>query len=141
MAGLPAGGRRAADGAAAAGGDRRRSLGEKHTHKVAQLHAVLLVPVPGGAKLFVPGAGKETILAGVRPRDVAGKTRRRFAAARSSRRSGPASRRTGYDLLGSDGAELQSGLSRGPTVMKGAGHLIGQQHGHAPLLVRWPRHV
>ena len=60
--------------------DRRRSLGEEHTRKIAQLHALLLELVPGGAKLFLSAAQAKTILAGVRPRDVAGKTRKRVAA-------------------------------------------------------------
>ena len=59
--------------------DRRRSLGEEHTRKIAQLHALLLELVPGGAKLFLSAAQAKTIMAGVRPRDVAGKTRKRVA--------------------------------------------------------------
>ena len=60
--------------------DRRRSLGEEHTRKIAQLHALLLELVPGGAKLFLSAAQAKTILAGVRPRDLGGKTRKRVAA-------------------------------------------------------------
>ena len=60
--------------------DRRRSLGEEHTRKIAQLHALLLELVPGGAKVFLSAAQAKTILAGVRPRDLAGKTRKRVAA-------------------------------------------------------------
>jgi transposase len=60
--------------------DRRRSLGEEHTGKIAQLHALLRELVPGGAKVFLSAAQAKTILAGVRPRDLAGKTRKRVAA-------------------------------------------------------------
>jgi transposase len=60
--------------------DRRRSLGEEHTRMVAQLHQLLLELVPGGAKRFLSAAQAKQILAGVRPRDAAGKVRRRVAA-------------------------------------------------------------
>jgi len=61
-------------------GDRRRSLGHEHTRKVAQLHQLLLELIPGGAKKDLSAAQAKAILAKVRPRDVAGKTRRRVAA-------------------------------------------------------------
>ena len=60
--------------------DRRRQIGEEHTRKVSQLHALLLELVPGGAKKNLSAAQAKRLLAGVRPRDVAGKTRRRLAA-------------------------------------------------------------
>ena len=60
--------------------DRRRALGEEHTRKVAQLHQLLLELIPGGAKKFLSAAQAKALLAGVRPRDVVGKTRRRVAA-------------------------------------------------------------
>lgn len=60
--------------------DRRRSLGEEHTRMVSQLHHLLLELVPGGAKRFLSAAQAKQILAGVRPRDAAGKVRRRVAA-------------------------------------------------------------
>jgi transposase len=60
--------------------DRRRALGEEHTRKVSQLHALLLELIPGGAKKDLPAAQAKKLLVGVRPRDVAGKTRRRLAA-------------------------------------------------------------
>jgi transposase len=60
--------------------DRRRSLGEAHTRMVAQLHQLLLELVPGGAKKDLSAAQAKVLLATVRPRDVAGKTRRRVAA-------------------------------------------------------------
>jgi transposase len=59
--------------------DRRRQLGEEHTRKVSQLHALLLELVPGGAKKDLSAAQARHLLATVRPRDVAGKTRRRLA--------------------------------------------------------------
>ena len=60
--------------------DRRRSLGEEHTRKVSQLHALLLELLPGGAKKDLSAAQAKKLLAGVRPRDVVGKTRKRVAA-------------------------------------------------------------
>ena len=60
--------------------DRRRSLGEDHTRMVSQLHAHLLELIPGGAKKDLSAAQAKTLLAKVRPRDIAGKTRRRVAA-------------------------------------------------------------
>src|SRR3954468_1883571 len=60
--------------------DRRRQLGEEHTRKVSQLHALLLELIPGGAKKALSAAQAKQLLAKVRPRDVAGKTRRRLAA-------------------------------------------------------------
>ena len=60
--------------------DRRRSLGEDHTRMVAQLHHLLLQLIPGGAKKDLSAAQAKVLLASVRPRDAAGKTRRRVAA-------------------------------------------------------------
>ena len=60
--------------------DRRRTLGEEHTRKVSQLHALLLELIPGGAKTDLSAAQAKKLLAGVRPRDVVGRTRRRLAA-------------------------------------------------------------
>ncbi len=60
--------------------DRRRSLGEDHTRMVSQLHQLLLELIPGGAKKSLSAAQAKVLLATVRPRDVAGKARRRVAA-------------------------------------------------------------
>jgi transposase len=60
--------------------DRRRSLGEDHTRMVSQLHQLLLELIPGGAKKSLSAAQAKALLATVRPRDAAGKTRRRVAA-------------------------------------------------------------
>ena len=60
--------------------DRRRQMGEEHTRKVSQLHALLLELIPGGAKKALSAAQAKQLLATVRPRDAAGKTRRRVAA-------------------------------------------------------------
>ena len=60
--------------------DRRRSLGEDHTRIVSQLHQLLLELIPGGAKKDLSAAQAKALLAKVRPRDAAGKTRRRVAA-------------------------------------------------------------
>jgi transposase len=60
--------------------DRRRSLGEDHTRMVSQLHQLLLELIPGGAKKDLSARQAKVLLAKVRPRDAAGKTRRRVAA-------------------------------------------------------------
>lgn len=60
--------------------DRRRALGEDHTRMVSQLHHLLLELIPGGAKRDLSAAQAKALLAKVRPRDGAGKTRRRVAA-------------------------------------------------------------
>jgi transposase len=60
--------------------DQRRQIGEEHTRKVSQLHALLLELIAGGAKKNLSAPQAKQLLAGVRPRDVAGKTRRRLAA-------------------------------------------------------------
>jgi transposase len=60
--------------------DRRRSLGEDHTRMISQLHRLLLELIPGGAKKDLSAAQARVLLAKVRPRDAAGKARRRVAA-------------------------------------------------------------
>jgi transposase len=60
--------------------DRRRSIGEEHTRRISQLHALLLELIPGGAKKDLSAAQAKKLLAGVRPRDVVGTTRKRVAA-------------------------------------------------------------
>ena len=59
--------------------DRRRRIGEDHIRMVCQLHQILLELLPGGAKKDLSAAQARRLLAGVRPRDVAGKTRKRVA--------------------------------------------------------------
>ncbi len=65
---------------------------------VAQQHHLLLEQLPGGAKRFLSAAKAKQILVAVRPRDAAGKVRRRFAAVliadleRSYRRKKPPTR-------------------------------------------------
>ena len=60
--------------------DRRRALGEDHVRMTCQLHALLLELIPGGAKKDLSAAQAKKLLATVRPRDAAGKARRRVAA-------------------------------------------------------------
>jgi transposase len=60
--------------------DRRRSLGEDHIRMISQLHQLLLELIPGGAKKSLSAAQAKALLAKVRPRDTAGKARRRVAA-------------------------------------------------------------
>jgi transposase len=60
--------------------DRRDELGVARSQAVNRLHRLLLELLPGGAKKFLSAAQAKDLLATVRPRDVAGKTRRRLAA-------------------------------------------------------------
>jgi transposase len=59
--------------------DRRRRIGQDHTRMVSQLHQLLLELIPGGAKRDLSAAQARVLLAGVRPKDAAGKTRKRVA--------------------------------------------------------------
>jgi transposase len=59
--------------------DGRRRIGEDHTRMICQLHQLLLELLPGGAKKDLSAAQARRLLAGVRPKDVAGKTRKRVA--------------------------------------------------------------
>jgi transposase len=60
--------------------DRRDELGVARSQTVNRLHRLLLELLPGGAKKFLSAAQAKELLAAVRPRDIAGKTRRRLAA-------------------------------------------------------------
>jgi transposase len=60
--------------------DRRDELGAARTQTINRLHRLLLELLPGGAKKFLSAAQAKELLARVRPRDIAGKTRRRLAA-------------------------------------------------------------
>jgi transposase len=59
--------------------DRRRRIGSDHTRMICQLHQVLLELLPGGAKKNLSAAQARVLLAGVRPKDQASKTRKRVA--------------------------------------------------------------
>ncbi len=60
--------------------DRRDELGVARTQTINRLHRLLLELLPGGAKKFLSAVQAKDLLAAVRPRDIAGKTRRRLAA-------------------------------------------------------------
>ena len=59
--------------------DRRRSLGEEHTRKVNQLHALLLELIPTGAKKYLSGRQARLLLEQVNPTDPAGQALKRVA--------------------------------------------------------------
>jgi transposase len=59
--------------------DRRRRIGEDHTRMVCQLHQILLELLPGGAKKALSAAQARKLLTTVRPKDTAGKIRKRAA--------------------------------------------------------------
>src|SRR5689334_24714512 len=60
--------------------DRRDELGRARTQVTGRLYRLLLELLPGGAKKFLSARQARTLLATVKPRDLAGKTRRRLAA-------------------------------------------------------------
>jgi hypothetical protein len=60
--------------------DHRDELGVARSQTTSRLHRLLLELFPGGAKKFLSAAQAKELLATIRPRDIAGKTRRRLAA-------------------------------------------------------------
>jgi len=60
--------------------DRREALTRRRVQTVNRLQALLAELLPGQAKKDITPLQAKTMLAGVRPRDIAGKTRRRVAA-------------------------------------------------------------
>ncbi len=60
--------------------DRRAELSRARIQCVNRVHRLLSELVPGQGKKNITTGQAKTILAGVRPRDIAGKTRRRLAA-------------------------------------------------------------
>lgn len=60
--------------------DRRDELGAARTATVSRLHGLLLELIPDGAKQLLSATQARALLAGVRPRDLVGKTRRQLAA-------------------------------------------------------------
>jgi transposase len=60
--------------------DRRDELAGARTRTVSRLHRLLLELIPGGAPRFLSAAQAKALLAKVRPRDLAGRTRRQLAA-------------------------------------------------------------
>ncbi len=60
--------------------DRREALTRHRVQTVDRLQALLAELLPGQAKKDITALQAKTMLAGVRPRDVAGRTRRRIAA-------------------------------------------------------------
>src|SRR4051794_10671487 len=60
--------------------DRREALTRRRVQTVDRLQALLAELLPGEAKKDITPLQAKAMLAGIRPRDVAGKTRRRIAA-------------------------------------------------------------
>ncbi|WP_020145957.1 IS110 family transposase [Terracoccus sp. 273MFTsu3.1] len=58
--------------------DRRDELGRARTQTLNRLHRLLLELIPGGAKTFLSAPQARALVATVKPRDLVGKTRRRF---------------------------------------------------------------
>jgi transposase len=107
---------------------RRRVLGEDHTRMVCQLHHLLLELIPGGAKKDLSAAQAKALLAKVRPRDAAGKARRRVAAElisdleRACQRKKAANKEL-RDLLAATSSTLTSLHGIGPS---GAARLLAE---------------
>ncbi|WP_280464690.1 IS110 family transposase [Nocardia brasiliensis] len=59
--------------------DRRDELGHARTETVNRLHRLLLELLPGGAKKYLTAMQARKLVATVKPRDPAGKVRRRLA--------------------------------------------------------------
>ena len=59
---------------------RRDELGRARTQTSSRIHRLLPGLLPGGAKQFLSAAQARALIAAIRPRDMAGKTRRRLAA-------------------------------------------------------------
>jgi transposase len=59
--------------------DRHDELGRARTQVTGRLHRLLLELLPGGARKFLSARQARALIATVRPRDLAGKTRRRLA--------------------------------------------------------------
>jgi len=106
---------------------RRDWLGRAGTDTVNRLHALLLDLVPGGAKKHLSALQARTILAGVRPRDVVGRTRRQLASElitelavidKKIKQSNAAL----TDLIAATGSKLQQLNGIGPSV---AARLLG----------------
>jgi transposase len=60
--------------------DRRDELSRARAQGLNRMHRLFLELVPGGAPVKKSTAQYQALLAAVRPRDLAGKTRRRMAA-------------------------------------------------------------
>jgi len=60
--------------------DRRDELGRARTQTINRIHRLLLELLPGGAKKFLSAAQARALIATTRPRDIAGKTRRKLVA-------------------------------------------------------------
>jgi transposase len=59
--------------------ERRRDLSRSRTQTVNRLHQLLMELIPGGAPRNLTAAKAKTLLATVRPRNIAGKARRQLA--------------------------------------------------------------
>src|SRR3712207_2567081 len=59
--------------------ERRRELVRSRAQTINRLHALLMDLIPAGAPKDLTAAKAKTLLAKVRPRDVAGRTRRQLA--------------------------------------------------------------
>jgi hypothetical protein len=104
---------------------------------VCQLHALLLEIVPGGAKKDLSAAQARKILAGVRPRDVVGKTRKRVALEmvadleKTYRRKKEANKEL-TKLVATTGTSCSACTASDLTVLPGCWSRLATSHGSPP---------
>jgi transposase len=121
--------------------DRRDELGPARTQVAGRLHRLLLELLPGGARKFGSARQARALIATVKPRDLAGKTRRRLAAGLTGEleATGKKTRALGKELTGlvtARGSTLIDLHGIGPS---GAARLLADAAGTPP--VRPPRPV
>jgi len=107
--------------------DRRDELGVRRTESVNRIHKLLLELLPGGAKTALTAPQAKALVATVRPRDVAGKTRRRIVVALIEELAGTdklikAANKELMDLILASGSRLMDLHGIGPST---AARLIG----------------
>lgn len=115
--------------------DRRDELGRARTQTINRLHRLLLELIPGGAKAFLSAPQARDLVATVKPRDVVGKTRRRFVAEligelESIDRKIKAAEKELTALVRERGSSLMELTGIGPT---GAARLLADVGGHPPI--------
>jgi transposase len=108
--------------------DRRRELVRTRTQTVNRLHELLAQLIPAGAPRQLTAAGAKALLGTVRPREIAGRTRRQLAAeligdvAALDRKLAAATQRL-TDAVAATGSTLTDIVGIGPVT---AGAILGE---------------
>lgn len=121
--------------------DRRDELGAARTLTVNRLHRLLVELIRVGARPFLSATQAKALLAGVRPRDVVGKTRRRLAAALIVDLDGidrkiKAANKQLLELAGPTGMLTLNGV--GPPAPPGSSVMLVTQPGSRPAGISSP---